>query len=239
MSTSISRMTSTARLPTSPPSTSRWPSTQTGASTPGTDMLARIATARSPSAMTCISPVSISEAIARNGIGRSSKSSMCDTGSMRLRSIRSSFWPCTNPSGRVGRPRSSPMSRSIGKSRASCLRRKRRSSRSGSSDIASAQSMSATSCSRSATLMPDAYRPPTIAPMLVPAIASIGTRMRSSSRNTPMCAAPRAPPPPSTSPTRGRSDDVPSVARTLSSAVTAIEHDRAAHSIASRQCGIV
>ena len=52
--------------------------------------------------------------------------------------------------------------------------------------------------------MPEAYSPPTTAPMLVPAIASMGTRISSSTFSTPTCAAPRAPPPLSTSPTRGR-----------------------------------
>src|SRR5688572_16763689 len=40
--------------------------------------------------------------------------------------------------------------------------------------------------------------------MLVPAMASTGTRFSSSTLSTPMCAAPRAPPPESTSPIRGR-----------------------------------
>src|ERR1700739_1257127 len=51
---------------------------------------------------------------------------------------------------------------------------------------------------------PLAYRPPTTAPMLVPAIASSGTWSSSSTLRTPMCAAPRAPPPESTKPMRGR-----------------------------------
>ena len=41
-------------------------------------------------------------------------------------------------------------------------------------------------------------------PMLVPAMKSIGIRCCSSTRNTPMCAAPRAPPPLRASPMRGR-----------------------------------
>ena len=41
--------------------------------------------------------------------------------------------------------------------------------------------------------------------MLVPATQSTGTRSCSSTSSTPMCAAPRAPPPPNTRPTRGRS----------------------------------
>ena len=42
--------------------------------------------------------------------------------------------------------------------------------------------------------------------MLVPVMTSIGMRMRSSALSTPRCAAPRAPPPESTSPIRGRDD---------------------------------
>ena len=234
----MSRTISTGKLPTRPPSTSRWPSTLTGASTPGTDMLARMASARSPLSMTCISPVVISDAIARKGIGRSSKSGTFDTGRVRLRSMRSSFCPCTTPSGNFSLPRSSPISRLTGKFLSSCLRRNLRSLRSGSSDIASAQSIPAMSSSSSSTLIPDAYRPPTIAPILVPAIASIGMRIRSSSRNTPMCAAPRAPPPPSTSPTRSRSDDVTSVARSVSPAFASAANDNATHRNATRGSGI-
>jgi hypothetical protein len=40
--------------------------------------------------------------------------------------------------------------------------------------------------------------------MLVPAIASTGMRCSSSTLSTPMCAAPRAPPPDNTRPMRGR-----------------------------------
>ena len=188
--------------------------------------------------MTCISPVPMSDAIARNGIGRSSKSEIPDTGRVRLRSMRSSFWPCTTPSGNLRRPRSSPISRAIGKFLASCLRRNLRSLRSGSSDIASAQSISATSISSASTLIPDAYRPPTIAPMLVPAMASIGIRIRSSSRSTPMCAAPRAPPPPSTSPTLGRSDGVTSSACSMSPAFATAASSKTLLRITKRRNGI-
>ena len=51
---------------------------------------------------------------------------------------------------------------------------------------------------------PLAYNPPTTAPMLVPAMASIGTCSCSRTFNTPTCATPRAPPPDSTKPTRRR-----------------------------------
>src|SRR4051812_22830410 len=45
--------------------------------------------------------------------------------------------------------------------------------------------------------------------MLVPAMQSTGTRISSSTLSTPMCAAPRAPPPESTRQIRGRGDASP------------------------------
>jgi len=87
--------------------------------------------------------------------------------------------------------------RSIGNSR-----------RAGSSMNTSAQSMVSTSRSSSSALYPAAYKPPTIAPMLVPDTAQTGMRSRSSTLSTPMCAEPRAPPPPSTRPTQPGSSTV-------------------------------
>jgi hypothetical protein len=55
-----------------------------------------------------------------------------------------------------------------------------------------------------ATVIPLAYRPPTTAPMLVPAMQSIGTFSSSRTLSTPMCAMPRAPPPDNTKQMRGR-----------------------------------
>ena len=46
--------------------------------------------------------------------------------------------------------------------------------------------------------------PPTIAPMLLAAIASTGSPASSSARSAPTCAIPRAPPPESASASRGR-----------------------------------
>ncbi len=64
------------RLLAMPPSTSSLPSISTGASAPGTDMLARIACAMLPRSSTTDWPVSMSVAIARNGMGSLRKSSM-------------------------------------------------------------------------------------------------------------------------------------------------------------------
>ena len=60
-----SRAWSMGRLLAMPPSTSSLPSISTGASAPGTDMLARIACGRLPWDSSTESPVSMSVAIAR------------------------------------------------------------------------------------------------------------------------------------------------------------------------------
>ncbi len=71
------RASSIGRLSASPPSTSRRPSISTGAITPGTDMLARIACATLPLPSATAAPVSRSVATARNGTGSLSKSVIC------------------------------------------------------------------------------------------------------------------------------------------------------------------
>ena len=53
----------------------------------------------------------------------------------------------------------------------------------------------------SAGVYPQAYRPPTIAPIDVPATKSMGMSLSSSAWITPMWAIPLAPPPLNTSPT--------------------------------------
>src|SRR5258708_38274774 len=53
---------------------------------------------------------------------------------------------------------------------------------------------------------PEAYKPPTRAPVEAPAIASIGIAFSSSARSTPACAIPRAAPPESARPMRGLFD---------------------------------
>src|SRR5712692_1985031 len=53
---------------------------------------------------------------------------------------------------------------------------------------------------------PEAYKPPIRAPADAPAIASIGIAFSSNARSTPTCAIPRAAPPESARPTRGRSN---------------------------------
>ena len=73
-SAQVSRAMSTGTLRVRPPSPRIRPSIVTGANTPGTAMLARIARARSPLESTTISPRCMSVATARNGIGSWSKS---------------------------------------------------------------------------------------------------------------------------------------------------------------------
>ena len=70
----IDLTTSAGTLFTMPPSTKRCSPLSTGVNTPGTDMLARIASANEPRSSTTSSPVTISAATARNGIGRLSNS---------------------------------------------------------------------------------------------------------------------------------------------------------------------
>ena len=65
----ISRATSTGMFRTMPPSERTMSFRGTGENAPGIAMLARIAVARSPSFNTTMSPVTMSVATARNGIG--------------------------------------------------------------------------------------------------------------------------------------------------------------------------
>ena len=76
----VSRAMSTGMLRTIPPSARMYLSRVTGANAPGIAMLARMAVARSPLFRTTMSPVTMSVATARYGIGSRSKS-----GSMRAR----------------------------------------------------------------------------------------------------------------------------------------------------------
>ncbi len=154
ISTPIVFITSIGKFPMRPPSTKSFPSILAGAKTPGTDILARIASVRSPPSSTTASPATISEAIARNGMARSSKSSICDTLNVNSRNRRSSFCPCMTPFGNNRSVPRSPNSKLMGNSRSSCLRRKLRSSRADSSDRAALQFSEPTSSSSSSALMP-------------------------------------------------------------------------------------
>ena len=73
MSAPIAFTTSIGRLLTMPPSPSSRPLTSNGSNRPGTDMLARIATYSGPRSNTISSPVTMSVATARNGMGNWSK----------------------------------------------------------------------------------------------------------------------------------------------------------------------
>ena len=66
------------------------------------------------------------------------------------------------------------------------------------------QSVPVISARSSAADMPVAKAPPIRPPMLVPAARSIGTWCSSNHWMTPMCAMPRALPPPNATPTVGR-----------------------------------
>jgi len=67
----------------------------------------------------------------------------------------------------------------------------------------SSQRAATTSFAISSADRPEAYVPPTIAPMLVPVMQLMGMRISSSTFSTPTCARPRAPPPDSARPMRG------------------------------------
>jgi hypothetical protein len=96
MSAPIARAACTGRLLVSMPSTSIMPRYSVGATAPGTDMLARITLASSPSSNTTSLPVTRSVAMARKGIGRSSKRwKPCTRDSSR--STVSSCTPVTTP----------------------------------------------------------------------------------------------------------------------------------------------
>ena len=78
----IARATSTGTLFTRPPSPSTRPSISVGENTPGTLMLERSASAKSPSERITGWPLSMSVATARKGIGNSSKRCTPRTGSV-------------------------------------------------------------------------------------------------------------------------------------------------------------
>ena len=104
------RASSIGRLLAMPPSTSSRPSISTGAIAPGTDMLARIACATLPWSSTTDSPVSMSVAIARNGIGSLLKSVMPNAGVASSRKNDSIDTPAMTPFGSARLPSFTPNS---------------------------------------------------------------------------------------------------------------------------------
>src|SRR5277367_4120020 len=88
-------------------------------------------------------------------------------------------------------------------------------------------------------VMPLAYKPPTMAPMLVPAMQSMGIFRSSRTLRTPMCAMPRAPPPDSTRQIRGRiAGGVPAGAAIAGDAVGAAGAPGAAGAAAAQDAPI-
>jgi len=104
------RASSIGRLLAMPPSTSSRPSNSTGAIAPGTDMLARIACATLPRSITTDSPVSISVAMARKGMGSLRKSVMPKEGVASDRKNDSIDTPAMTPFGRARPPSFTPNS---------------------------------------------------------------------------------------------------------------------------------
>ncbi len=90
-STPMARATSMGTFLLSTPSTSSRPSTSTGAKKPGRARLARIASGRCPWSNTTASPVAMSVATARKGMGRRSKSSISLVCTSRLSSTTPMF----------------------------------------------------------------------------------------------------------------------------------------------------
>ena len=89
----MDRATLMGRFSASPPSTNSRPFNSTGANTPGADMLARMAMARSPLSSSTALPVSKSVATARNGVGSKSNSVLLLNGKVSWRSVSCSFCP--------------------------------------------------------------------------------------------------------------------------------------------------
>ncbi len=141
--------------------------------------------------------------MARNGIDNWSKLRTV-VNFTSLRSCASTDTPVTMPLGSTMPSPVTPSSGMMYGNSSSALRRIGRSARGGRSVNRFAVVIVAMSRSISATELPEAYDAPTMEPMLVPTITSTGTRSSSSTFSTPTCAAPRAPPPDSTSPIFGR-----------------------------------
>ena len=93
MSACIALATLMGRFSASPPSTNSRPCDSTGANTPGAEMLARMAMARSPLSSRTAEPVSKSVATARNGVGSRSKFVLLLNGKVNCRSVSCSFCP--------------------------------------------------------------------------------------------------------------------------------------------------
>ena len=149
-------------------------------------------------------PVSASVATARKGIGNRSNS--IAPGALRVIRLNSvsSFCPEIAPAGRRTLPFFTPNSNFKRRVWSSSFRRKLRSSRGLVSVRRSSQSADSRRRSSSLIDVPEAYAAPTSAPMLVPAMKSMGIRNSSSTLITPTCAAPRAPPPERARPILGR-----------------------------------
>ncbi len=186
-----------------PPSTRTMSSRSTGTKAPGTAMLARRASARLPRSSTTRLPERTSAATARNGMARSSNVLAVTAFMVSVSSRKPRSCPAMRPRAEATAPFLIPSSTLANRP---CPSRWRSdtSRRGGWSSNSASQSVAASSRSMACGDQPQAYRPPTMAPMLVPTMKSIGMRSSSSTSSTPTCAMPLAPPPESTSAIRGR-----------------------------------
>eukprot|EP01022_Parablepharisma_sp_SALTPOND_P004214 TRINITY_DN118_c5_g1_i1.p1 TRINITY_DN118_c5_g1~~TRINITY_DN118_c5_g1_i1.p1 ORF type:complete len:1641 (+),score=478.48 TRINITY_DN118_c5_g1_i1:3715-8637(+) len=200
----MSRAVCTGRLLTRPPSTRvRAPMTN-GANSPGTAMLARMARGREPWSSTTSLPWLKSVATARKGMGRRAKSILAGSCAVQFCSSVSRLLPWTRPEASLSLPSSRPAASEIGycnsSSRCDCGSR----ARSLRSKAMSERLVAARRCSSASAPIPLAQSPPISAPMLVPAMQSMGMCNCSRYCSTPRWAQPRAPPPESTRQMRGR-----------------------------------
>src|ERR1039458_1818132 len=98
-SASMARTVSTGMFCTMPPSASTRPLISTGVNTPGIAMEARTAWDNAPSRSTTPSPLNMSVATHRNGMGKSSKLAAPDSGNAMRSSSSPTPWPELNPLG--------------------------------------------------------------------------------------------------------------------------------------------
>ena len=200
----IARATLMGRFSASPPSTSSRPSNSTGANTPGADMLARMAIARSP--------LSMQHGLAGLQIGRHRA---------KWRGQQVEIRAVAERQGELAQRllQFLPLNEALRQQDFAVLQAQRQAHQKISVVLFAPECQVAARRRIAKRLlpierahgrvdlravMPLAYKPPTMAPMLVPAMQSMGIFRSSRTLRTPICAMPRAPPPDSTRQIRGR-----------------------------------
>ena len=189
----MDRAASIGKLSRTRPSTRYRPFMLYGSKTPGTLMLARMASAREPDSSITDSPLIMSDATARNF--RLNESKWVFEGTPMVK--RSSWARATFPSSKPA-PSASPfLVKGILAAYSARLWRpdqERFSLEEGSANRPG-QSIPSTSSARSLLSYPIEYNPPTMAPMEFPVTMSAWIPSSSRTCRTPTWAMPRAPPP--------------------------------------------